>query len=428
MKTRRWLYSLLILVFVLIGGWIFFNKGEGTSEEILINPTKGNFQVTVTTTGELRAKNSKKIKGPQGVQRANIYRMSITKIVEEGKIVKEGDYVATLDQEQLKNKISEVQISLDKAQSELTQTKLDTAITLSEKRSSIVNLKFDMDEKLAEMEQSIYEAPATQQQVKLQFDRAKRAYNQALESYQNQVAQAVTKVKIAEAEYNKQYKEVNDYKELLKGFTIKAPADGMVIYDREWDGRKKTVGSNVYAWDPVVATLPDLSIMESATFVNEIDIQKVKVGQKVTVGLDAMADKSLTGEVTSVANVGEQRPNSEANVFEVIVLVNETDTTLRPNMTTSNEVLVAEKKDVLFVPLECLHARDTVSFVFAQKGSKLVGKEVQTGLMNENYAEILQGLSEEDKIYLSVPPSKDTTGMEIVRLDLAIREEVADAQ
>ena len=124
----------------------------------------------------------------------------------------------------------------------------------------------------------------------------------------------------------------------MAGFTIKAPAAGMVIYVKEWNGKKKTAGSQVSAWDPTVATLPDLTQMESVTYVNEIDVRKIAVGQPVVITLDADPTKKLTGTVTKVANVGEQRPNSDAKVFEVKVAIEQPDTTLRPGMTTGNAI------------------------------------------------------------------------------------------
>src|SRR5690606_36765145 len=117
-------------------------------------------------------------------------------------------------------------------------------------------------------------------------------------------------------------------------FTIKAPGEGMVIYVKEWNGKKKTAGSQINPWDPTVATLPDLSKMEAITYVNEIDVRKVAVGHPVSITLDADPTKRLTGKVTAVANVGEQRPNTDAKVFEVRVAVEQADTTLRPGMTT----------------------------------------------------------------------------------------------
>ena len=80
----------------------------------------------------------------------------------------------------------------------------------------------------------------------------------------------------------------------------------MVIYKREWGGDKRKVGSEISPFDPVVATLPDLSSMISKTYVNEIDVSKVKVGQRVRLTVDAFPEKSYSGVVTSVANIGEQ--------------------------------------------------------------------------------------------------------------------------
>ena len=83
--------------------------------------------------------------------------------------------------------------------------------------------------------------------------------------------------------------------DVMQGFTITAPAPGMVIYVKEWNGRKKTVGSQVSSWEPAVATLPDLTQMESLTYVNEIDVRKIAVGQPVVLTLDSDPGKKLTG-------------------------------------------------------------------------------------------------------------------------------------
>jgi multidrug efflux pump subunit AcrA (membrane-fusion protein) len=185
----------------------------------------------------------------------------------------------------------------------------------------------------------------------------------------------------------------------------------MVIYAREWNGKKKVVGSQINAWEPTVATLPDLREMESITYVNEIDIQKIAAGQKVKLKLDADPNKPLTGTITSVANIGEQRPNSDSKVFEVRVKVLEVDTTLRPSMTTANEILVAKLDDVLSIPLECVHTEGTTTFVFKKDGGSTVKQEVKLGQVNESSAVVLAGISEKDKMYLSSPADADKMKM-----------------
>jgi hypothetical protein len=182
--------------------------------------------------------------------------------------------------------------------------------------------------------------------------------------------------------------------ELQKGFTIIAPEDGMIIYEREWNGQKKKEGSNLQAWNPTVATLPDLTKMVSKTYVNEVDIRKIKTGQTVSIGLDAFPDKELTGVVKNVANVGEQKPNSDAKVFEVSIRINEADTTLRPSMTTSNSIQADLIKDVVFLPLEALFAQgDSVSYVFKKDGNSFVKQQVFAGKANETSVIIKKGIS-----------------------------------
>jgi hypothetical protein len=147
--------------------------------------------------------------------------------------------------------------------------------------------------------------------------------------------------------------------------------------------------------------------MESVTYVNEIDVRKVAVGQPVTIALDADPSKQLTGKVTSVANVGEQRPNNDAKVFEVKVTVEQADTTLRPGMTTSNAIETLALHDVLSVPLEAVVIQDSVPYVYKVSGPRVVRQEVETGVMNENEIVIARGLSAGDQVLLDPPVGKE---------------------
>jgi len=162
--------------------------------------------------------------------------------------------------------------------------------------------------------------------------------------------------------------------------------------------------------------------MQSLTYINEVDIQKLREGQVVNIGLDANPDKKLTGKVTSVANIGEQRPNSDSKVFEVMIQVNESDTTLRPAMTTSNSILVQKLTDVIYVPLETIHSTDELSYVFKKDGLSAVRQQIKIGDMNETSAVVINGVKLEDKLYLSIPV--DTTGLKWEFLN----EELAEAK
>jgi HlyD family secretion protein len=198
-----------------------------------------------------------------------------------------------------------------------------------------------------------------------------------------------------------QRQRVADLQEVLSKFVISAPADGMVIYKRDRTGTKRKVGSSISTWDNVVATLPDMSSMISKTYVNEIDVSKVKAGQNVDIVVDAFPEKKYTGEVLSVANIGEQLPNADAKVFEVMIKVNGSDLILRPSMTTGNKIVTKTIPDVTYIPLECVQTgADSIPFVYLKNGAKQI---VVLGESNENHIIVEQGINPGERLYLNTP-------------------------
>jgi hypothetical protein len=401
--TRRIIYGIItvsITVFVII---FFFTSDAVSSANLFIIPTKGEFIVSITTTGELQAKNSIEIKGPEQARAAGIWQMKISNLVAEGTVVKQGAFVAELDKSEIANRLKESELSVQKLEAQYTQTTLDSTLTLSQARDELVNLGFVLEEKQIMLEQSTYEAPAVRRQAQIDYDRSVRTIAQAKKNYVTKTKQAIAKIQAVEADLMKERQRMDIMKSVLTQFTILAPADGMVVYAREWNGKKKVVGATLSPWEPTVATLPDLTMMESITYVNEVDIQKIAAGQEVVLKLDADPNKKLSGVVTQVANIGEQRPNSDSKVFEVRILIHDRDTTLRPAMTTANEILVAKQQGVLSIPLEAVHSKDTTTFVYLNNGG-IVKQEVKLGLQNDNAAVVLEGVTEKDEIYLSPPP------------------------
>ena len=412
---KRWLLILIgAVAIVAIMGLLLRTQGSEASN-LYVQPKRGPFRVTVTTTGELKAKNSVKIYGPTGARQIQIYQIKIERLVPEGTVVAQGDFVAELDRSELNTKMNDANLELQKAQSQYEQAMLDTLLNLSKERDNQVNLRYAMEEARLLQEQATFEAPSVKRQAEIAFEKSERGLAQAIENYQTLVKQSSAKMSEVGAELSKAQNKLQMLAEAAQQFTIQAPENGMVVYKRDWRGQKLTTGGMVNSWDPVVAELPDLSIMESITYVNEVDIRKIIVGQPVEIGLDSDPDKRLTGSVTQVANIGEQRPNSDAKVFEVSIEVAGVDTTLRPSMTTSNTIVVAEISEALYIPLETIHTQDSLTYVFARRGGRTVRQEVHLGLLNENEAVVEAGLTVEDRLYLSLPT--DTTGMGLQRLE-----------
>ncbi|HYX10271.1 MAG TPA: efflux RND transporter periplasmic adaptor subunit [Bacteroidales bacterium] len=403
---RKFIIPLVIIGVVLLGVIIYSSAGSDETTQLEVKVEEGQFDVVVNVTGELQAKNSENITGPLELRSRSlrIRDIKIQDLIPEGTLVDSGDYVATLDRSEADNTLKDVEDEVQKQESQYTKTKLDTTINLRNLRDDLVNLKFAMEEASIKLEQSKFEPPATIRQAKIDMDKAKRAYTQAQQNYKLKVRQAeadMTEVTINLAKIKRRRDEMLS---VLDKFVIHAPKPGMVIYYREWSGDKRKVGSTINPWDLTVATLPDLSTMLSKTYVNEIDISKIKAGQFVEIGVDAFPDKNYTGVVEQVANIGEQLPNTDAKVFEVDIKVDGYDKILRPSMTTSNKILVKSYPDVFYIPMEAVYAMDSIPVVYMKKGIKQV---VLLGESNENQIIVEKGLEKGDKVLLSPPDNPE---------------------
>ena len=410
----RWMIPVVVLA-ILVPAWLMARETDTGSGHLVTTTVKrGDFKVVVTTAGELRAVKFVQIQGPPNAQQAETYQMKIASIVPEGSLVREGDVVAELDRAGIAAKRAEVFLALQKAEAQLEQAQLDSTLNLSKAREDIRTMELALEEKRIAKEQAIYEAPSVRRQSEIDLEKADRALAQARVDYKTRTEQAQAKMREVGSDVQRQRNKLAVVDQVMQGFTIRAPAPGMVIYVKEWNGRKKTAGSQVNPWDPTVATLPDMSKMEIVTYVNEIDVRRIAVGHPAAITLDADPTKHLTGKVTQVANVGEQRPNSDAKVFEVKVLVSEADTTLRPGMTTGTAIETYAVANALHVPLEAVMAEGDVPYVFRRMGSGVRRQEIETGAMNDDEVVIRRGLEEGDEVLLSPPANRE--GIETVRL------------
>lgn len=406
---KRKIYITLGIALVLIVATWYFTGDDGRDVQAIKVPARsGLFEVSVVTTGELEAKNSENIFGPDNLRSIQIWGdIKINELIPEGTIVDSGEFVASLDQTEVVSKLKDLETELEKLESQYTKTMLDTSLNLRSTRDELVNLKFAMEEAQIAVDQSKFEPPATQRQEKINREKAERAYSQAVENYDLKYKKAKAEMQEVSATLEQARRKKQRMLDILKTFNVFAPKPGMIIYKRDWRGRKTETGSSISPWDNVVAQLPDLSKMISKTYVNEIDISKVRSGQPVQISIDAFPDRSYTGVVDDVANIGQQNQGSDAKVFEVVIAVNESDSIMRPSMTTKNEIITATYDSVLYIPLEAIHNNDTLTYVFTDRGMRTMKKEVLVGPSNENEIIIKKGLSEGEEVYLTIPKNAD---------------------
>ncbi|WP_445732084.1 efflux RND transporter periplasmic adaptor subunit [Mariniflexile sp.] len=390
-------------IVLLIIVYSFF--GQSNNENVLLTTkvVKGTFLDEVIISGEAQSTSSKEINGPINARRFNIYQLKIQDLVAEGTVVKKGDYIGKLDASEVNSKINDAQLNLESAESKYTQQQLDTTLTLKQERTAIKDLLFNIEENQLELKRSIYEPPATIRQLEIKIEKFERDLKEKKEDYSIKKRQANAKMIEVGTEVSKIKKQIEQLTDLQKEFTVYSEDDGMVTYVKDWNGTKKKVGATISPWEPALASLPDLSKMESKTYSNEIDIRKIKKDLKVKIGFDAFPDIEISGIVTDVANVGENKRGSDIKLFQVLIKLNEKNKNIRPGMTTSNRILTHQENNVLMVPLEAIFSKDSISYTYVKSGYSVEKKQVELGLANNEVVIIEKGLKENDVVYLTAP-------------------------
>ena len=175
MKKNLLIGSAIVLTMI-AAYFVFAGSNASDLADILTNVRKGEFRIEIETTGELEAKNSVKIVGPVQLRDFRIWNVTIQNIIDEGTVVKKGDWVATLDRSEFQNRFNEKQIELEKASSRFTQTQLDTTLQMRQSRDELVNLHYALEEKQIILDQSKFEPPATIKQSEINLDKARRAF------------------------------------------------------------------------------------------------------------------------------------------------------------------------------------------------------------------------------------------------------------
>jgi RND family efflux transporter MFP subunit len=191
-----------------------------------------------------------------------------------------------------------------------------------------------------------------------------------------------------------------DNEELLD---IVSPASGSVILVDVEEGEIITSGALSYTSGTTLMTVADLSRMQIKAGVNEVDVGKIRDGQDVTIDVDAYPNVKYRGVITHIAPAA--RDEQGVKIFDVEIDIVDSDERLKPGMTANIEIQGDHKSDILIVPVEAVFKKQGgyVSYVFDGSENEPVEREVVTGISNISNVEIVDGLSEGDRVALYDP-------------------------
>lgn len=363
----------LIVIFLIVFLNLRSKQGLRTSVEV-DKVKKGELLAKVSASGEIKPRKYVNISSSVPGMIEKIY-------VKEGEKVKEGQILLKLDSAQY-----EASVARDKAYIASLKEDLKNADTNLKKAEATYNRSNELHREQLISDEALENA-------KTQYETALAQKNSLL----HRIAQARASLQSTIDSLNKTI--------------IRSPIEGVVTSLKVEEGEVAVIGT-MNNPGTVLLTIADLSVMEVEVDVDETDVINVKLGQKAEVKVDALSDKILNGEVTEIGSSAKQSSallsssastSKEAKDFKVVVTLENPPSVLKPGLSASTDIIIAEKKSVLKVPISCLVVREGKNKkeeegVFVVEDGKAQFRKIERGIMGEMEIEVLSGLNENDEI------------------------------
>lgn len=256
------------------------------------------------------------------------------------------------------------------------------------------------------------QAEFTLQNAKTIYDRTNYLYNIGAKSKED--------LDNAQYNYDTAQSKLEEAESNLSETVIVSPMDGVVIGEPVTDGTMAVQGNS----NPtVIMRIADLSRKQIFAKVDETDIGSVRVGQKATFTVDAYNGKTFTATVSkisqtdmdnswNISNSSSSSSSSSAAViyYSVTLDVDDPEGLLMPSMTARVEIETANKDSALAVPLSALKTDKNGTYVIVIKDDGTTeNRYVETGIYGDEFVEIVNGLSENEKVDVTMVKKATTT-------------------
>lgn len=350
----------------------------------------------VEVEGELAAVRSTPI-GPPPVSDVEF---KIAFMAAEGTSVKKGDSLMGFDTEALLRQRAERDAEHKEAAKKVEQKELELRLKLLEIDEQTAQAEADLGKATLKVE-----VPADVQ-MRIELEKARLDQQGRERDRRNLRAERIAARILADAEL----RSLESQRDRARGrlaeldaaiarMTVKAPQDGIVVYQTGWNDEKKKVGDTVWMAEQILS-LPDLAEMRGDGSIDEADGGALVEGQRVTLRLEARPDLDIPGTLRKVGRtVRPKGRRSPGKVFKVDIALDATDPTLmRPAMRFRGEIETARVGGVLLVPRDAVHLRAAgpVAFVHGWLGWREA--PLRLGRGNRRQVEVLDGLREGDRV------------------------------
>jgi HlyD family secretion protein len=371
-------------------------KAAATGDEVAVAPKTLVFGVDAT--GLLRATSVQNFGGPPMF--ADYWQFQIVNLIAEGKQVKAGEQLITFDAQKIRVDLQRFQNELDQANKELEKTRTQIDLERQELLSRLAAAENNYEKlKLKQTRDLGVESLNKVEDDRLAFEQAGREVAAIKERLEWHKKSSEATYQIIASKKSRAENKVNEIKKGMENFQAKADRDGVVIYKTKWNGDKFRVGENVWMGQSILE-IPDLNTIIAEAYVPEVDIGKIKTGQRVDVTIDAFPDKVYQGSVKSLGKLVRPKAWDIPNkILDIQIALDQLDISImRPAMSVKAKVETSSLENCLAVPLKAVRTTAEGSMVKVKTDQGWREHRVKLGESNGTEVVILEGLKAGDRI------------------------------
>ena len=405
-KTRKLRWRLIVGAVVVAGvalAVVFGRRGDAavTARAETVLAARRTLRSQVQATGLVRARTGAEVKVGARIS-GRVERL----FANVGERVKRGDPIARLDARDLRARLARAEADLAAARAQAGLVRRGAREEeIAEAEAALAQA--DAEARLATAQEGRTRALAAKEYVgQEEADRAQRDLEVArakAESARSRLALVRNKalpedIALANARVLQAEAARDEAAALLSYATIAAPIDGVIAQVTTQEGETVSAGLNA----PTFVTLIDLERLEVAAYVDEVDVGRVRPGQRATFTVDAFPDAEFTGAVTAVY----PRAVIQSNVVNYIttIAIENSQGRLKPDMTATVTIALDERADVVALPDKALRRERGKTVVRVEGPGGPTSRDVKVGLRGGGYVEIVSGVVDGERVVLAEAP------------------------
>jgi len=252
-----------------------------------------------------------------------------------------------------------------------------------------------------------YEFPKLAEQAYTDWLEAKREYERVQARAASELESALSNRDAKKDAFDQEDRLLAKAREQVEKAVIRAPQPGMVVYYTGSGRDVVTIEAGATArYQQTLIQLPNLAEMVVGVKLHESVVKQVSDGAPAYATIDAYPDKRLKGRVTKIAVMPDRTAwwmPAGAKSYSTQITLDEAPQGLKPGMSAQVEILVADRPDVLQVPVSSVYVDKGYQVAYVKKGGGVEVRQVELGLSNDRNVEILSGLEEGEMVYLYKP-------------------------